>query len=214
MKKTRNVAVAKKWFVINLFGESHSGKTTILKCLINLLRAQSRCAVDLDSDKVDQKSLTWHCNGGGKQLGSVCVCTAGDTEPVVVGNVGFFKQAMKRSSPWNFLVCNVPGSVIRSVAGFCAILVMASRKPLSAYKNLEIPPGCEVVNFPVRVDGWHAVGVAKIGSDWMSSVRMTPEVLLFHVNYILRKGGVKQYNGKLGHRVSVKAMRASVSRDN
>ena len=222
----KKMLLQKNRFVINLFGESGSGKTQILSSLTNILCERSKYVFAVSDGFLsrDRRTMTWYRTGK-KFSGAVCVCTSGDSIEIIQQNFRFFCNHLGGNSPW--LAWQNEMKQIKSVQEFerfklddvfrhgepIAILVTASRKPLELYGKLQLAQ-YTVVNIPVRADVWHGNRTGCAGNvPWMASVRTTPEALLFHVNYILRHGQIKGYINAAGHRVCVKAMRANVSRD-
>lgn len=219
-----------KRFVISLFGESGAGKTTVLGRLIDMLRTRARYNLEVSEGFLthDLRSIMWYRTGR-KYSGAVCVCTMGDTVEIIQKNLDFFEahfddlQAAQTTTPWSLwekeFKQKLSEAELQSITKHGApigVLVTASRKPLGEYKKLrDRLKGYAILNIPIRVDVWHEseLDTPTDSRDWMTSVRAIPELLLFHVNHVLRYNQFKKYVGKKGYRVNFSALSSSISRD-
>lgn len=219
-----------KRFVISLFGESGAGKTTVLGRLIEMLRTRARYNLEVAEgfQTHDLRSIMWYRTGR-KYSGAVSVCTMGDTVEIIQKNFDFFEAHFNNqltaqiTTPWslwekefNQELTEVELQSTTKHGAPIGVLVTASRKPLGEYKKLrDRLKGYAILNIPIRVDVWHESELDKPtdSRDWMTSVRAIPELLLFHVNHVLRYNQFKKYVGKRGYRVNFAALSSSVSRD-
>lgn len=212
-------------FVISLFGESGAGKTTVLKCLIDMLRTRARYNLEVSEGFLthDLRSIMWYRTGR-KYSGAVCVCTMGDTVEIIQKNFDFFEahfnnlQTQQATTPWTLWEKEFGQETelqsTRKHDAPIGVLVTASRKPLGEYKKLrDRLKGYSVLNVPIRVDIWHGLRVQTSSCDWMTSVRAIPELLLFHVNHVLRYNQFKKCVGGKGNRVNFSTLSSSISRD-
>lgn len=178
-------------FVINLFGESGSGKTTVLQRLIDIMRVRAKYSLEVSEDFLaqDRKAVLWYRTGR-QYSGSVCVCTKGDSLELVKGNFDFFEAHNDVSSamtPWSSwekaFGQELSKTGLKSTTKHkhpIGVLVTASRKPLDRYKGLlDGLKDYSVLNVPIRVDACCPLNAQKNSCDWMASVRTVPEVLLF-----------------------------------
>ena len=227
MKQTNNKVPVTKTFVINLFGESGTGKTTVLCQLIEMLRCRAKYNLEVAErfQSHDRRAMMW-CLSGMQFSGAVSVCTLGDTLKIIQDNVNFFERFFnvpQNKAPW-YAWCdairgNTPVLKQKEIAStqksgqILGILVTAARKPLHHYKALKLPSNSIILDVPIRVDAWHNVNDQLGNCDWMSSIFTPPEVLLSIVNYILHNGKLKQYSSNNGTRVSFKSIRSNISRD-
>ena len=211
-------------FIINLFGESGAGKSTVLLQLIEMLRKQSKYFMEVrDNFKTrDCRSMMW-CRSGQKYSGAVSVCTMGDTEPILLDNLKFFDRLFdpkNLASPWNTWEDVTARKVSKQERANLrddkiGVLVTASHKPLVCYKKLSnviTSKGYKVVNIPVRVDFWNGTKGSVPEEKWVASEFTVPQVLLFHVNYIIRNGQFRTMRNKNHFGVSFANAEAEVSR--
>lgn len=212
-------------FIINLFGESGAGKSTVLLQLIEMLRKQSKYFMEVrDNFKTrDWRSIMW-CRSGQKYSGAVSVCTMGDTEPILLDNLQFFDRLFdpkNSASPWNAWEDVTARKVSKQERANLrddkiGVLVTASHKPLVCYKKLSKvinSRGYKVINIPIRVDFWNGSKGSVHEELWTASEFTVPQVLLFHVNYIVRNGCLRKMLNKKHFDVSVVNSDAEVSRD-
>lgn len=227
--KTNQAVQCSKKFIISLFGESGVGKTTVLLKLIEKLRQRARYNLEVADgfQSRDRRTIMWYRTGK-KYSGAVCVCTSGDTREIIQSNIDFFTRhfdVANGKAPWNAW-CNairdgkpvLSSDELKTTRMFDApigLLVTAARKPLRDYgSKLRLPSGVNLIDVPVRIDVWHGLKNPPNICDWMSAVFVPPEVLLFKINYLLRNDSFKEYSPDKNKRVSVKAMRSNISRDN
>ena len=220
---------ASKRFIINFFGESGSGKTTVLCRLIEMLRLRAKYNLEVADGFLtrDRKAMLWY-RSGRKYSGAVCVCTSGDTAEIIRENISFFQRhfdVVNGNTPWHAW-CDairdgdppLSQEEVKSTQMHqlpIGILVTASRKPLRYYRTLPSLSDYNCLDVPILVNAWHGLnGSNNASCDWMNSLLVPAEVLLVHVNYILHNGCFKSYASAKGYRVSMKAMRSSISRDN
>ena len=217
-----------KRFVICLFGGSGAGKTTVLGCLIDMLRrrAQYNLEVSEGFQTHDLRSIMWYRTGR-KYSGGVCVCTMGDTVEIIQKNFDFFEahfnnqRTSQITTPWSLwekdFCQDLSETELQSTAKHGApigVLVTASRKPLGSYKELQDKiKGYTVLNVPIRVDVWHGCDKQTNSCEWMTSVRAVPELLFFHVNHVLRQAKFKEYSKKEKCLVDFDALSSNVSCD-
>lgn len=190
-------------FVINLFGESGAGKTTVLQRLIDILRVRAKYSLEVAEDFLvqDRKAVMWY-RSGKQYSGTVCVCAKGDSLGLIKGNFDFFEKhndVPKAMTPWTSWekACGkeLSKTEMQNTTKHklpVGVLVTASRKPLECYKGLlSGVKSCSVLNVPIRVDACCSLNLQKNSCEWMASARTVPEVLLFHVNYVLRHAKFK-----------------------
>ena len=213
-------------FIINLFGESGMGKTTILRQLIEMLRSRAQYNLEVGEgfQTHDLRSMMWYRTGW-KYSGAVCVCTMGDSVDIIKKNIDFFNthfDSSKNLFPWISWVeafrrgdsplatselnsTKMPSSAI-------GILVTASRKPIvkSDKKLKDRLQGFNILNIPIQLDIWPKLEEeGKIGI-WRASVRSPSELVLVHVNYLLRNAKFKPIPKKV---FDFKLLSAGISRD-
>lgn len=212
-------------FIINLFGESGAGKSTVLLQLIEMLRKQSKYFMDARDRfrTCDCRSMLW-CRSGQKYSGAICVCTMGDTESILLKNLKFFERLFdpnKSVAPWNEWEEVFDEKVSENERANLrdekiGVLVTASHKPLVCYKKFwkKIShDGYKVVNIPVRVDFWNGESGNVLAEKWVASEFTVPQVLLFHVNYIVRNGSFRVAIKKNHFGVAIANSEVEVSRD-
>ena len=227
--KTNPAVQGSKMFIISLFGESGVGKTNALRRLIEMLRQRARYNLEVADgfQSRDRRTIMWYRTGK-KYSGAVCVCTSGDTREIIQVNIDYFTRhfdVANGKAPWNAWSNairdgnhDLSSDELKNTRMFdvpIGILVTAARKPLRDYGlKLKLPLGANLIDVPVRIDAWHGLKDPSNVCDWMSSVLVPPEVLLFKITYILRNDSFKEHSPDKNKRVSVRAMRSNISRDN
>lgn len=228
MKKGNSIVQRSNIFIISFFGKSGAGKTTALCRLIEMLRQRARYNLEVADgfQAHDRRTIMWYRTGK-KYSGAVCVCTSGDTCEIIQRNIDFFTRhfdVTKGKTPWSAWCDAVrdgkpdlSSDELKSIKKFdvpIGVLVTASRKPLRDYgSKLKLPPNVEPIDVPVRIDAWHGLKSLANICDWMSSVLVPPEVLLFKINYILRTSHLEKYSPIHNKQVSIKSIRSNISRD-
>lgn len=201
MKKTskkQKQQQGKSCFVINLFGESGTGKTTVLRNLIEMLRPHTKLGLEVSEHfgGKDCRAIFWYRTGKSKP-GAVCVCTQGDSLGIIRQNIDFFEShfsARKAITPWAMWkkLALEGGGNMTTPCPQIGILVTASRKPLGRYKKLLTRlQGYEILNIPISLDVWNNHNSPK-GLDWTTSIHTLPELLLLHINYVLHNVSFKR----------------------
>lgn len=232
-----------KKFIINLFGESGMGKTTVLRQLIEMLRSRSKYNVEVSEgfQTHDLRSIMWY-RAGRKYSGAVCVCTMGDSLDIIKNNLAFFDahfDVSQSKTPWDFWKDSFPkgNSTLQDEKSKSqqdekvqnakandspiGILITASRKPFGDYyKKIKdsFKGYIDILNIPIQIEvKYNANGhganenKAKVKpfNDWMASLRSTPELLLFHINYLLRNEKFRSIKNP----IDFERIEAGVSRD-
>ena len=149
-----------KKFIICVFGESSTGKSTLLRGLFCDIIGNSKYSIcDADSfDGKDKRAVAW-CQVNNINEGVVAIGTAGDRWSIIKENIRFFKKHLHLWDEWS-KNCSFDGKE-REEKGFDKenipkVLVTAARKPLSAYREWKaFEHEFEVLNIPINVDAWY-----------------------------------------------------------
>lgn len=226
-----------KKFIICVFGESSSGKTTLLRGLISDVILNSRYSVcDAEGfQSKDRRMVAWYRTGKSRQ-GIVSIGTPGDSWDIIKANIDFFNRNLPLWNRWfknktlnggkrckkkgevedekrdRFYECPEAGSIP-------AILVTSARMPLHEYPKWG-RIGCryEILNIPMDVEGWYLQKPVEETNgrkdvDWMVPIRLTAESVLDNIRYILINKKTRAYPNKSTRVVDFKRIECSVSRD-
>lgn len=206
---------SKTRFIINLFGESGMGKTTVLRQLIEMLRVRAQYNIEVgDGFKTqDLRSIMWY-RIGQSPAGVVCVCTKGDNPGIIKENVRFFNdhfQVLKSKGSWTSWVPDEFKNAM-SQGSPIGVLVTASRKPFikGNKKSEDSLEGFDILNIPIQLDIWPNPEEERQIGTWRTAVRSPSELVLVHINYLLRNAMFKPIPKKI---FDFKSLRAGVSRD-
>lgn len=202
--------------VICVFGESNTGKTTLLRSLLHDIVGDSKYSIcDAEGfNRKDMRVVSW-CEIGSQQI-IVAIGTSGDRWGIIKASIEFFKKHLQMRNEWakNRSLNGKTRDLDACATMIPAVLVIATRKPLCAYRGWkEFAAEFDVLNMPINVDAWYLCDNKRV-PQWMLPVRLSKESLLENIRYFAINGGkTKQYPSKPRKKIKCTNVEAYVSQD-